>query len=207
MARRKTNTKRFHLVNWDTVKAPIANGGLGIRDPTLMNLPSGTKILWRFITGESYRWKKVVLHKCLIGNIIRILDNPLPLHKGSQIWKLLKETQPIIQEKLTWIPRNGKKIGLSNDCILGAPPMSNDPFVTPILEWLKAQGKRTLHDISSGHPRTKKWLNWNIENIPEHLHQQSQTLLYNLRGCALMNTYSGDQREVGKTWLHSKSWI
>jgi hypothetical protein len=39
----KTNSKRFHLVNWSIVRAPKAHGGLGIKDPTLMNLVMGKR--------------------------------------------------------------------------------------------------------------------------------------------------------------------
>jgi len=40
-----TDSKRFHLVNWTTVRAPKAHSGLGIKDPALMNLAMGVKIL------------------------------------------------------------------------------------------------------------------------------------------------------------------
>jgi len=29
----KSNTKKFHLVNWNLVKSPKDHGGLGVRDP------------------------------------------------------------------------------------------------------------------------------------------------------------------------------
>jgi hypothetical protein len=41
----KLNTKKFHLVNWKTVKAPKDRGGLGIKDPSLMNLAHGDNII------------------------------------------------------------------------------------------------------------------------------------------------------------------
>jgi hypothetical protein len=38
--------------------------GLGIRDPSIMNLALGKNIIWRIIIGK-YDWWKSVLHKKL----------------------------------------------------------------------------------------------------------------------------------------------
>jgi hypothetical protein len=37
----KGNHKKYHLVNWDTVKCPHSDGGLQVRDPELANLALG----------------------------------------------------------------------------------------------------------------------------------------------------------------------
>jgi hypothetical protein len=39
-----------------TIRAPKTHGGVGIKDPTLMNLAMGTKILWRLVT-KRYDWR------------------------------------------------------------------------------------------------------------------------------------------------------
>jgi hypothetical protein len=41
----KSNSKKFYLVNWDTVSSPKKSGGLGIRDPKVENIAMGAKIL------------------------------------------------------------------------------------------------------------------------------------------------------------------
>eukprot|EP00253_Pinus_taeda_P013603 PITA_13603 len=45
----KGNENRIHLVNWDAVKRMKEEGGLQIRDPQLVNLALGGKILWKLI--------------------------------------------------------------------------------------------------------------------------------------------------------------
>jgi hypothetical protein len=40
----KANHKKFHLVNWNQVTNSKKHGGLGIREPELMNLAMGAKI-------------------------------------------------------------------------------------------------------------------------------------------------------------------
>jgi hypothetical protein len=46
----KSNSKKFHLVNWDTVSTPKKSGGLGIRDPEVENIAMGANILWRIVS-------------------------------------------------------------------------------------------------------------------------------------------------------------
>ena len=41
----KTQGKNFNLVNWDIVMEDKYNGGLGIRDPGLMNKAFGSKLV------------------------------------------------------------------------------------------------------------------------------------------------------------------
>jgi hypothetical protein len=48
----KGNQKKFHLVNWDTVKRPFFEGGLQVRDPGLANIALGGKILWKLYSNQ-----------------------------------------------------------------------------------------------------------------------------------------------------------
>ena len=41
----KKNQNYMHLVKWETVKRPVNEGGLQIRDPVLSNLTMGGKLL------------------------------------------------------------------------------------------------------------------------------------------------------------------
>ena len=41
----KKQGKKFNLVNWDKVMEDKAKGGLGIRDPGMMNLAMGAKLV------------------------------------------------------------------------------------------------------------------------------------------------------------------
>ena len=55
--------KKFHLVQWDVVKAPKLKGGLGIRDPEQMNKALGDKLVWILATGNMDWWKEVIRKK------------------------------------------------------------------------------------------------------------------------------------------------
>ena len=52
-----------HLVGWDKVCAPIANGGLGIRKLTIFNKAISGKLLWQFGKEENRLWRRVVASK------------------------------------------------------------------------------------------------------------------------------------------------
>ena len=54
---------KIHLVGWDKVCAPIANGGLGIRKLTTFNKALLGKWFWRFGKEEDRLWRKVVASK------------------------------------------------------------------------------------------------------------------------------------------------
>ena len=54
---------KVHLVGWDKVCAPKANGGLGIRKLTTFNKALLGKWLWRFRVEETRLWRRVVALK------------------------------------------------------------------------------------------------------------------------------------------------
>ena len=53
------------MVNWAITCAPKENGGLGIRDPKMINLALRAKLIWRVIKGEKEWWKKDLCNKYL----------------------------------------------------------------------------------------------------------------------------------------------
>jgi hypothetical protein len=84
----KSNTKKFHLVNWNIVSSPKDSGGLGIRDPEVANLAMGAKLLWRLISGRKEWWKSTITKKYKLGARKRCMDSIPEIQPGSQIWKL-----------------------------------------------------------------------------------------------------------------------
>jgi hypothetical protein len=188
----RSNSRRHHLINWNTVKAPKSRGGLGIRDPFLLNLALGTKILWRMVTRQNEWWKKDILHKYFTESRLRCLDHP-PLEKsGSQIWNLLKASLPLIQNNLSWSPGNGKNIKLATDRIHGSAPLEHEASLLLILSWLSNQGKHSLYDISTWNRTTGKWLSWDLGNPPTNIQPISHLLISRLKGCAPISLNTKD---------------
>ena len=57
VVRRKNQLEEISLVQWSTVKAPKGHRGLGIQDPTLMNLEMGAKLTWNMVSRKSSQGK------------------------------------------------------------------------------------------------------------------------------------------------------
>jgi hypothetical protein len=70
----KGNQNKYHLVNWETVKCPISEGGLQVRDPELANLALGGKILWKLYTNHRHPVSKILRKKYLNGASLRNLQ-------------------------------------------------------------------------------------------------------------------------------------
>jgi len=79
----KSNPKKFHLVNWQQVIYPKDRGGLGIREPGVMNITMGAKFLWIIIIGKSTWWKSALFKKYFTSSRHRYLENPPKVDKSS----------------------------------------------------------------------------------------------------------------------------
>ena len=107
----KVQTKKFHLVKWDTVKRAKSHGGLGIRDPEQMSKAMGAKITWRLVTGRKEWWKEVIRKKYIRRPRSKMLDSAWA-GKGTTLWQLCKASLNTILEDCYWIPGNGKRINV-----------------------------------------------------------------------------------------------
>jgi hypothetical protein len=87
---RKSNSKHFHLVNWNTIIAPKTHGGLGIRDPLVMNKALREKFIWRLISRKKELCKSILSQKYFPSPYMRCLDNITHFMAFSQIWRLIK---------------------------------------------------------------------------------------------------------------------
>ena len=67
----KGNQKKFHLVNWETVKHPINEGGLQIRDFGHANIALGGKIIWKLYSNSGHPVSQILRRKYLQGNSMR----------------------------------------------------------------------------------------------------------------------------------------
>jgi hypothetical protein len=64
----ESNSKKFHLVNWNIVSSPKEHGGLRIGDPKMVNIALGAKFIWRLIKRGKEWWKSSVIKKYKLGN-------------------------------------------------------------------------------------------------------------------------------------------
>jgi hypothetical protein len=93
----KGNQKKYHLVNWETVKRPISEGGLQVRDPELANLALGGKILWKLYTNRRHPVSQILRKKYLKGASLRNLQAE-NTPKGTLIWNLCRRGLDFFQK-------------------------------------------------------------------------------------------------------------
>jgi hypothetical protein len=78
--------KKWALVNWDKVCKPNLNGGLGLRDPCMLNEVMGVEIRWCWIKHPKELWERLWKKKYAPhineAQLIRMTDEIL----GSNIW-------------------------------------------------------------------------------------------------------------------------
>ena len=70
----KWNQNCLHLVNWDTIKKPILEGGLHIIDPRMVNLAMGGKLLWQLFSNKKHPISQFFWKKYLKGGSLRNLQ-------------------------------------------------------------------------------------------------------------------------------------
>jgi len=107
----KQDNKKFSLVRWEQT-LPYEKGGIAICLPGLMNIALGTKIIWRMINGNVHWWEKVLTMKYLNCHRTKLLTDTIPDRPCTQIWKLVKRIIPLIKDKISKNPGNGKTISI-----------------------------------------------------------------------------------------------
>jgi hypothetical protein len=192
----KSNAKKFHLVNWNIVSSPKDSGGLGIRDPEVVNIAMGAKLLWRLITGRKEWWKSTIIKKYNLGARKRCLDSIPEGQPGTQIWKLFRASIPFFKENLSWIPGNGKLIRLWQDPISGSDLISRSEEIANLKRWMISEHKITLFDISSWN-EDGSWKGWRLGDFPIHLQCQAHLLISFLKGAAPIHRDIQDSRGWG----------
>ena len=78
----KGNDHKFQLVNWNLDKQPKNLGGLAIKDLELMNLPLGTKLVWKLLSHSNEWWKKAFIRKYFYKNHLTRVEDESWEEKG-----------------------------------------------------------------------------------------------------------------------------
>eukprot|EP00253_Pinus_taeda_P022943 PITA_22943 len=99
--------RKWALVSWKHLTKRKEEGGLGLRDPEVLNRVMGAKLWWRWMRGGNDLWKNIWTHKYNMPKtteeILRLEETP----KGSTIWNLASQNRSInIQQKVL---REGRK--------------------------------------------------------------------------------------------------
>ena len=100
--------RKWALLSWDKLQRSKAAGGLGLRDPFIVNNVLGAKLWWCWLMGGQDLWKKIWQMKyempTTIAGCLKIDRTP----KGSAIWNLAAMNRNLIRIHSFWEIRDGK---------------------------------------------------------------------------------------------------
>lgn len=99
--------RKWSLISWKDLVKSKTEGGLGLRDPYMLNQVMGAKLWWRWMNGGNDLWKRIWTKKYNMPTkpeeILRISDTP----KGLTIWNLASQNKEIITKHAFWEIRDG----------------------------------------------------------------------------------------------------
>jgi len=99
--------RKWALVSWKNLVKRKEEGGLGIRDPEMLNKILGAKLWWRWLQGAKDVWKKIWELKYNMpestAGKLRIEEVP----KGSSIWELASQNRDVVNKHAFWEIRGG----------------------------------------------------------------------------------------------------
>jgi hypothetical protein len=129
--------KGYHLSRWEVLSKPKMMGGWGLKNLPLFYKALSANTLWRILTKPGL-WSRVIKAKYLHQLPVHIWIRFAPERptSGSQSWKHLSSTLPIILQWISWKPGNGCLIQVGRDCILGLgrKAMLSPPLLTHLQE-------------------------------------------------------------------------
>jgi len=107
--------KKWALLSWYWLSKPLKVGGLGLRDPYILNQVMWAKLWWRWIQGGIDLWKEIWGRKYgmprLIEGMLRVQENI----KGLTIWNLASENRELIRPHIFWEIKGGDKSNFWNE--------------------------------------------------------------------------------------------
>ena len=138
--------------------APKNKGGLAINYTKLLYKALCAKILWNITTREEAWWKDVFARKCTLSNKSVIIDQKFKNGSCTVVWSLCKASIEITQIQDSWMSRNGQRIRIWEDHILGRVELSNNSTLIRLQNWME-NNLHTLDDITEWDVKGR----WNME--------------------------------------------
>jgi hypothetical protein len=164
-------SRGIHLCGWKTLSKPIALGGWGLRNLHLTYLALSANTLWRTLMTTGI-WNKLIKDKYI---------SHLPVHTwlrsaassppgGSQTWKHLLKSLPVLLHWIAWLPGSGSAIEVGRDAILG---MGKKALLsTQLLERLHSLGFYYLFQLKDTHRSNtlgESWITSSLLNLNTEL--------------------------------------
>lgn len=115
------DTRKIHLVSWETLQLPREKGGLGLRSSHQANAAFLTKLGWRVLAKPQALWSRVLRHKYCKGRCDIDMFSPTP--NMSNVWRGITENAHWIKKGSAVAVGNGRTTlfwdhcWVSDDCL------------------------------------------------------------------------------------------
>jgi ribonuclease HI len=165
--------KKIALISWDKLCQPKAQGGLGLRDPSIMNKVLSAKIWWRWLKNPKDLWARLWRRKYAPDvaekNLIRWNgDNP-----GSLIWAAAKQNRHLVTRHAFWEIRNGKTTLFWKDSWQQWPILDHEDWAEHISTQATHAGLTKVVDYWQDNPPEDTWRRWHLNrerlNLEAHV--------------------------------------
>jgi ribonuclease HI len=193
----KGNHHKFHLVKWETVKRSTSEGGLQIRDPALVNLALGGKIMWNLFKNPKHPVSEILKSKYAHKVPPRDLQES-QTRQSTQVWRLCNKSLNFFKGKAYRIPGNGKHINLWHDRIMDREPLEDNDEIADLKDWLERAGINSVYELSNWDSHDD-WKGWDFFGVPDRLNQQKRILEELLEEAAPVNRKMKDSWGWGKS--------
>jgi ribonuclease HI len=155
--------KKIALVSWDKLCRPKAHGGLGLRDPLIMNKVLTAKIWWRWLKQPQDLWARFWRTKYTSQvaekNLIR-WDGDSP---GSLIWTAAKQNKQVVTQNAFWEIRNGKTALFWQDSWQQWPILAKATWAESISPSATLAGLTRVADYWQENSPEDKWRKWHLD--------------------------------------------
>jgi hypothetical protein len=131
--------KKFALISWEKLCRPKTQGGLGIRDPSIMNKVLSAKIWWRWLKRPQDLWAKLWRRKYTPNTTERSLIRWNEDTPGSLIWTTAKQNRHLVVNHAFWEIQNGQTAFFWNDSWQQLPILRKKHGLTPSAPQLPKQ--------------------------------------------------------------------
>ncbi|KAL2899374.1 hypothetical protein RDABS01_024456 [Bienertia sinuspersici] len=98
------DTRKIHLISWNSLQKPRDQGGLGLRSARQANSAFLTKLGWRMLTEPTALWSRVLRHKYCKGRCD--IDMFQPTSNMSNVWRGITDNASWISKGSAPIPDN-----------------------------------------------------------------------------------------------------
>lgn len=193
--------RKITLVSWQKVCKPKKDGGIGLKDPPILNKILSAKISWRWLKRPQDLWARLWRKKYTPTTQEKELTRWNGQHSGSLIWNTARNNRGLIAEHSFWEIQNGTLALFWEDSWQQLPALHKDPQLSVFLSHTTEAGLIKVEDYWNPASNQDIWRKW--KNNHEALHIPSeiniQPFLNHLDARKILNQQGNDILRWGHT--------